>query len=81
MAQIKTTTKLVLEPEFVDGDTRTITLDDPKANLTEENIRALNSSMLKCVIGDKTGAQFLRFKTAKTVNNVSRLYSREDLQQ
>lgn len=72
-ALIKETTKLVLEPEFVDGDTRSITLDDPKANLTAADIRTLNSSMLKCVIGDKTGAQFLRFKTARTVNNITRI--------
>ena len=67
----KTTTTLNLEAEFVDGDTRSITLDNPKSDLTEQQIDALNPIMVKCLEGDKNGALFLRWKTAKIVQKTT----------
>lgn len=64
---MKVTTALNLEAEFVDGDTRSITVDNPRSDVTEQEIDALNAIMVKCLLGDKTGAQFLRWKTAKVV--------------
>ena len=79
MADIQSSVKtLNLEAEFVDGDTRSITLDNPKASLTAEEIDALAPVMVKCLEGDKNGALFLRWKTAKVVDKVTTKF---DLQQ
>ena len=64
---VKSSETLNLEAEFTDGDTRSITLDNPRASLTAadiDNVPRLN----RCLIGDKTGSQFLRWKTAKRVH-------------
>lgn len=60
---------LNLSAEFTDGDTRTITLPNPKTNLTESQIDAIAPIMVKTLIGDKNSAKFLRWKTAKIVND------------
>lgn len=49
---------------FADEDDRTLTFDNPIDNLTEQQIRALETLAAKVLIGDKFGAQFTRFKTA-----------------
>ena len=49
---------------FADEDDRTITLDNPIDNLTEQQIRNLEPAAAKILIGDKYGATFTRFKTA-----------------
>lgn len=61
---VSTLNQLKLLAGFADEDDRTITLDDPKSNLTEQQIRAIESSAAKVLIGDKYGATFTRFKTA-----------------
>ena len=61
---VSTLNQLKLVAAFADEDDRTITLDDPKQNLTEQQIRALESSAAQVLIGDKYGATFTRFKTA-----------------
>lgn len=73
----KTTTTLNLEAEFVDGDTRSITLDNPKPDLTEQQIDALGPIMVKCLKGDKNGALFLRWKTAKIVHKTTTQFDLE----
>lgn len=49
---------------FADEDDRTITIENPVDNLTEQDIRALEPAAAKVIIGDKYGAAFTRFKTA-----------------
>lgn len=71
---ITTAQTLNLEAEFVDGDTRSITLENPKDSLTAEQIDALAPTMVKCLEGDKNGALFLRWKTAKVVNKLTTKY-------
>lgn len=63
---IKTSNVLSLEQEFTDGDTRTITLDNPKASITAADINAVGTynQANQVLVGDKTGAAFLRFKKA-----------------
>lgn len=69
MADLVSTKKtLQLVAEFIDGDTRTITLENPKASLTAADIDATTSLMLQGLIGDKTGAQFYRWKTAAVID-------------
>ena len=78
MADTITTAKtLSLEAEFVDGDTRSISLDNPKESLTAEDIDALAPTMVKCLEGDKTGATFLRWKTAKVVDKLTTTFDLE----
>lgn len=64
---VKSSETLNLEAEFVDGDTRSITLDNPRASLTAADIDNV-PYIAKCLVGDKTGSQFLRWKTAKIVH-------------
>lgn len=68
---IRQTKTLSLEAEFIDGDTRTITLDNPKDSLTAADIDAITPIMIKTLVGDKTGAQFYRWKTAAIINKQS----------
>lgn len=54
---------------FVDGDTRNITLKDPKANLSSTDIVNLQTWMQtnQPVIGDKMGAAFGKINKATTI--------------
>lgn len=67
---VKTTKTLVMVAEFADGDDRTITADNPKASIAGSEINSLGSFIKNnaILIGDKAGAAFNRFKTAKIVN-------------
>ena len=65
----KTKNVLSLEQEFTDGDTRTLNLDNPSPTITAAAINAVGAynKLYQCTKGDKTGANFLRFKSAKIV--------------
>lgn len=63
--------RLKLLAGFSDEDDRTITVDNPKDNLTETQIRNLESSAAKVIIGDKYGADFSRFKSAAYVRGTT----------
>lgn len=73
----KTTRNLLIENLFVDGDTRTITLTNPKSTITESQIENLEAFMQanNIIIGDKAGATFgkitkatIREKTSTTLD-------------
>jgi len=66
--QITTKNTLKLLAGFVDEDDRTITLDDPKENLTWSDISAVANLSSNVLIGDKFQAKFSRFKEAKYVD-------------
>lgn len=66
--KVTTTNQLKLLAGFVDEDDRTISIDDPKDNLTWANIQTLAEKSSNVLIGDKYQAQFSRFKSAKYVN-------------
>ena len=69
MADIITTkNQLKLLAGFVDEDDRTITLDDPRENLTWSDIQNLAEKSTNVLIGDKYQAKFSRFKDAKYVD-------------
>ena len=65
--KITTTNKLCCVSEFVDNDDRTLTLDNPKANVSAAQIKAVEAQIKakNLLIGDKAGADFLRFKSAR----------------
>lgn len=76
MADTQTTTKeLVIENYFVDGDTRTTTLKNPKQNIASSDIQSLQSfcQINQPIIGDKTGAAFGRIQkaTVKTTQKIA----------
>lgn len=64
---IRTADSLSLEAEFSDNDTRTITVANPKATVTAAQINELGDycATNQVIIGDKAGADFSRFKSAK----------------
>lgn len=65
---IKTTNDLKVLVGFVDEDDRTITINNPKANLTWNDIASLESAAANVLIGDKYAAKFSRVKIAKYVD-------------
>lgn len=61
---ITNTHELKLLAAFADEDDRTITIPNPKANLTKTQIEAFAEVAAPVIIGDKYGATFTRFKKA-----------------
>lgn len=73
MADVQTTSDtLKIENLFVDGDTRTITLKNPRNDLQSSDIASLNTFMQtnNILIGDKYGSDFRRIETATKVHKV-----------
>ena len=66
---IKSSNELKMEFGFYDGDTRTVTLDNPKPNLTATDIKAVGTLAKNSnpIIGDKGGARVVGINTAKIV--------------
>ena len=60
----KTSRSLIIENVFVDGDTRSVTLKNPRSNISESQITDLNSFLQETniLIGDKNGSTFGRIK-------------------
>lgn len=59
---------------FADEDDRTITLLNPKENLTATQINAVGQLAVNVLIGDKYAAKFTRFKSATLVEGVTTTY-------
>lgn len=66
---IQSSQELKIENLFVDGDTRTITLKNPKSEITTAEITALNALMQssQIIVGDKWGGTFGRITEVKRV--------------
>ena len=60
---IKNKSEIVMTAEFTDEDTRTITQENPRSDITAEDISSITSAAANVLIGDKQGAAFARFKT------------------
>ena len=70
MADVRTdTTSLKIEALFVDGDTRTITLKNPKQTITASEINNLQNFMQanNVIIGDRYAGTFGRIETVTRV--------------
>lgn len=67
----KTSKQLKLVANFADGDDRTIAIDDPKTDLTKDDINDADfvKSAAEVLIGDKAAAGFTNWKSAKIVEN------------
>lgn len=70
----KTTTTDILKIEllFIDGDTRTLSLNNPRSNLTEADITALETVIAtnNLFVGDKYGGAFKRIEKATKTRTV-----------
>lgn len=75
-----TTNELKIENLFVDGDTRTITLKNPKAQIATSEITALETLILNgaeansLLIGDKYGSDFKRIQGVRRVSKTTTDY-------
>lgn len=66
---IKGSNELKLVFGFYDNDTRTVTIENPKSNLTAANIKAVGTLAKNTnpIIGDKGGAHVVGINSAKIV--------------
>lgn len=64
---------LKFEALFVDGDTRTFSVRNPKATIRDSDIVRLNAYMQEnnILVGDKYGSRFGRIKQASTVRRTT----------
>lgn len=73
MDTTSTSRELKIETMFVDGDTRTFNVKNPKANITQSEIGALNTFMQtnNILVGDKYGGRFGKITQASTVEKTT----------
>lgn len=74
MADTATTNfDLKFETLFVDGDTRTFSVKNPRSNVSQNDIAALNTFMQEnnMLVGDKYGGRFGRITKASTVKRTT----------
>lgn len=71
---IKSSEILNIECDFSDGDTRTITLRNPKNNVSSSDIENLETFMQEnqIIIGDRDSSDFRRIKRAVKRNTTTR---------
>ena len=65
---IKSSYQVKLIAGFVDEDDRTIAIDNPRDNLTWNDIENIEIKAANVLIGDKASAKFSRIKSAKYVD-------------
>ena len=70
---VKSSNQLKLVAAFSDGDDRTIAVDDPKTGLTKDDINdeLFISAAKNVLVGDKAGAPFVGWKSAKVVEQTT----------
>lgn len=70
---VKTSRSLIIENVFVDGDTRSLTLKNPRSDITESQITDLNSFLKETniLIGDKDGATCGRIRKVTRRNSTT----------
>ena len=71
---ITSSRELKLNSTYADGDTRAITLKNPRQNVTAAEINAVGSYFLEnnVLIGDKAGADFASISEAEIVEKTRR---------
>lgn len=79
---IKTTNSLRLDFIFVDGDTRALTVKNPKSNTVVADLLPDLNTFIQTnnlIIGDKNGGTFGRIKTATRITETKRIYDPAEL--
>ena len=63
---VKTASLLNIECVFLDGDTRTITMKNPRSNISSSDIENLETFMQEnqIIIGDRDSSDFRKIKKA-----------------
>lgn len=72
---VKSSQELLIECVFLDGDTRTITLRNPRTNIAESTVASLETYMQteNIIVGDRDGSDFRKIKKAY-VRNMTTTY-------
>lgn len=67
--KITSTKELKMDLHFVDGDTRTLTIENPKTTVDKTAVKNLETTIKSSniLIGDKAGSDFYSIDTAKIV--------------
>ena len=70
---IKTASLLNIECVFLDGDTRTITLKNPRSNISSSDIENLETFMQteNIIIGDRDSSDFRKIRKAVKRNTTT----------
>lgn len=78
---IKTSGALSFENVFVDGDTRTFSVKNPKQNITAEEIESLSDYIQEnnLLISDKWGGNYGRIVKVTRTNTISRYLDLQDV--
>lgn len=79
---IKTTNSLRLDFIFVDGDTRSLTVKNPKSNTVVADLLPDLNTFIQTnnlIIGDKNGGTFGRINTATRITETKRIYDPAEL--
>ncbi len=65
--------ELKIETMFVDGDTRTFSIKDPRVDISQSDIASLDAFMQtnNVLVGDKYGGTFGRITTATVVDKTT----------
>lgn len=65
--------ELKIETMFVDGDTRTFNVKNPKSNVSQSDIANLNTYMQtnNILVGDKYGGRFGKITQASTIDKTT----------
>ena len=71
--KVKSEIVLNIECLFLDGDTRTITLKNPKSSIAQSEIKSLETFMKEnnIIIGDRDGSDFRRIKKVVSRNSTT----------
>lgn len=59
--------RLSLVADFIDGDDRTLTIQNPNPSITWTDIRLVSAAASGVLIGDREGSAFKNFKSANLV--------------
>ena len=72
--------ELKIESMFVDGDTRTFSIKDPRVDISQSDIASLDAFMQEnnIIIGDKYGGTFGRITAATVVDKTTTTLDLED---
>ena len=72
---VKTSANLVIECAFLDSDTRTITLKNPRSDVSSSDIETLETFMQtnNIIIGDRDSSDFRKIKQA-VIRNTTTTY-------
>lgn len=67
------TREIKIETMFVDGDTRTFNVKDPRTDVSQSDIASLNAFMQEnnILIGDRYGGRFGKITTATVVDKTT----------